>query len=94
MNNHIAKLIFEIDVNNFTTNPKIISMIKRINKLNRKEFIKNRNRNINKFSMILNKINSMEIFSNKINKLDNLNSPLYKMLNEIYHLILIIMIHN
>lgn len=86
MNEYLGFMLFGVEPNDITlsSNPKIISYINRIDKINISEFFKkNRSRNVGLLYDLLIKIDSMRILENKINKLSLKDSPLLQMLDDL-----------
>jgi hypothetical protein len=81
MNKYLVKMLFNI--NEYNNNPRLISNINKIDKLNIENFISNRNRNVIELQDKIKEINSMELLNNKINKLSPIDSPLFKILNNL-----------
>ena len=86
MNKYLGLMLFGIDSSDLilSSNPKIISYINRINKVNISEFYeKNRSRNVGLLYELLFKTGSMRILENKINKFSLKESPLLQMLDDL-----------
>lgn len=86
MNKYLGIMLFGVESKEIilSSNPKIISYINRINKINISEFYeKNRTRNVGLLYDLLIKTGSMRILENKINKFSLKDSPLLHMLDEL-----------
>ena len=86
MNKYLGLMLFGSESNDIilSSNPKIISYINRINKVNISEFYaNNRSRNVGLLYELLIKTGSMRILETKINKFSAKDSPLLHMLDEL-----------
>jgi len=86
MNKYLGLILFDIDSKDLilSSNPKIISYINRINKINISEFYeKNRSRNVGLLYELIIKTGSMKVLENKINMFSFNESPLLQMLDEL-----------
>ena len=86
MNKYLGMLLFGNDSNDIilSRNPKILSYINRINKINISDFFeKNRSRNVGLLYEFLMKNNSLRLLENKIKKFSFKDSPLLQMLDEL-----------
>ena len=86
MNKYLGLMLFGVESQDIilSSNPKIISYINRINKVNISEFFeKNRTRNVGLLYELLIKTGSMRVLENKIKKFSLKESPLLQMLEEL-----------
>ena len=86
INKYLGLMLFGVESNDIvlSSNPKIISYINKINKINISEFYeKNKTRNVGLLYDLLIKMDSMRILESKINKFSFKDSPLLQMLEDL-----------